>query len=1620
MRIRDIRHFRTFYKKDVRKIEGNNRDENFIGSSVSIGGETKFGFFDIYHGHKPEEDGIEGFLRGFLDMAQDSQAVYEFLQNAVDSNSTTFEMHYDDNYFLAFNNGSQFDFNGISSILNVGISTKSKDSSSIGKFGIGFKLIHRLVGKESGLEELRNLSGPILFSWGRYSELTELKNFSEKNKIITTKDTYTKSTLNKFESTKDLPWLFKILLTNFPCQPEENIKDLEYKEKSNSFNKLEVIELAKWAKNKITKNETNHRLNNGSLFFLKLGEGKSNSLSNTKIEKGIEFSLSILNKIAKSQNKNGVSEVRINDTPFSAKKLYFEEFIIEFDSEEFNRVNPQRRGDNDTSDLQIIIGFMDYRLALQEIKASPNFYLFFPLSEEVHNVSFIIHSTGFYNASQRTNLQGNENSKNGINETLLLIATEKIKQKLFEYSANERFRKRFLKIYSNLLLSNKATENHRNWVDNCLILPIFEVIKSRIPTQKGYSNTQENVKVKDTDLNISLSDFGCSEIEWFVWNEKEDKVLIDEVRKPEKLHLKKWNIIDMLRYAIKHGKINTVNEWIKQADRDTYSTFINEIDENICERDLSDISKIDFIKFYNGDYYSLDKLFLDYNLILTYEKVSKIKCELRSLGFITSNLNISEFTRLFGLISSKINEEELFKKIAEKCKQNHLNVIEKEKLFLSVSDFKGVGPDKLQSLELFKDTDGKIHPLSRMLPGTLQVPNWLSSFKIDLKEYFAKLDKYLVKESEIYDSIIYDNWDSITQRESTSIEGFYIQVTDYFQQNSDNRTLDKLDCIHTKSGFKKIEQIFFNPNLDIKGFEALQDAIFKIAEKPTPNKSIFRFLVEEKSPFRISKNDDISSLIDGTCELLLSELQAVLKFAKKNKEKLFLTVHIQKKDEDLFLLTKHSQSAYQYYSNHKDVIGLLSNQEKFKLLPTEFDVTEFMSLGILSEKELNLKILETLGFEKALLPVIEESDNDVKTAYLSKLDALLLEKGKAYNKDSFEHRCLELAINCYGDKFQEIFSAKILVEGKFRIKDFAVSNEIKFENTKLFLSTVLPFYGGKSDIITAIINQFKDFNKSELKSRVFPISYKNKHEVCSELQAEYQVLQNIEQFEFLIYYSKETNKNHFTSFDLRELQELDILSFCFRKKITDVNKYEIFEFKDKIYPSEFALESEVLPNWVLSWVSDDNKQEEKLEFLKQLGLHIENSDVLNVRNFFKTSQSEDIQKDIVGLSESLLVNTLKWLHVNCYEFDNLDEKRLNALKKVYNRINHYSKEIPLLYINEISDIKTNYSLDVSEAKKYYFETSQIEDEQNVLVALKSKEFKLISLDFIKKWEEEIKDLSEIKIERLLDDEVLNENCEPWDNEAYKEWKKESNHKILIYKGEKLPYRNFFLEKEISAYTEGLSIKRGNDVFVCESVLYDIRKHLSEHLPPEELLSFYKSENNTSEIVQTLQNRLAQLEEKIKQLQKKSDWKESDTFQDDFDQVITGKEYNLITGYKAEAFVYEQLKEKGYKNLLWTNKSGTETNQKIKSKSGATYFIDEKFEAYDLTFTDKNEKLCYIQVKATTTSIDIADNIKMIITKGEWSFLQKQEYKEFYYMARVFNTRNYPTMKFFKMEFITGT
>jgi hypothetical protein len=90
----------------------------------------------------------------------------------------------DENKLIVINNGSVFSEEGIKSILNIGQSFGKQEPDKIGRYGIGFKLVHRLVGKSSGLDELLNKDnkgyrGPILFSWSDKSQFNDFLNSSE-------------------------------------------------------------------------------------------------------------------------------------------------------------------------------------------------------------------------------------------------------------------------------------------------------------------------------------------------------------------------------------------------------------------------------------------------------------------------------------------------------------------------------------------------------------------------------------------------------------------------------------------------------------------------------------------------------------------------------------------------------------------------------------------------------------------------------------------------------------------------------------------------------------------------------------------------------------------------------------------------------------------------------------------------------------------------------------------------------------------------------------------------------------------------------------------------------------------------------------------------------------------------------------------------------------------------------------------------------------------------------------------------------------------------------------------------------------------------------------------------
>lgn len=1264
---RNAFHFRKYFKE---QRSANYIDLNFIGAlHKPINKPPVEGFASLTVGNR--EDVGKYLSTVALNVAADDQAIYELIQNADDSKSSFFSVSYNEKYLLCINNGNYFSDNDMSAIINV--AGNFKEGEDIGTFGIGFKILHRLVGKDDGRDAIINdYYGPIIFSWNKPSQFEK---FINGDPIIITglgakgKENY------DYEKDKENAWLVKILYTCFPSNYKEPVRIGDYETRESKFDEAELLEmrtfLEKVLEDTNIKGEGRRKLQNGSIFFLKLGPGKKKFLDDgiDKIKSGLSYSFKFLNSLEK---------IYINGEEILEQKVDFYSKSYPVLSDEFSQVNPK----NKKRDIKFTFAFYkDYRKA-ENLREGivPNLYTFFSMDEEKNGFNFLLHCNAFDMSNNRRHLQSNSQ----INEKLLPLIANDIN--LYLEKQKDKNRDLFLSLYANLLLSNEPVSKPH--LKNYFFKFLKDYLHQNIPTQSGFSSNSENVKIKTTYLPIKPSDFDCPEIEWFVWfNEKTDKALIDEARSSEKLKLQKWDIVDLLKYAISKGKIEPINNWIKTANQKhfedlskkdyTYLSLIQEIDKNTLEKDIPIISQIKLFRFSDGNFYSIVEIISNPNLILIYEKVLPIKRELRTLGFIVSDLNLSFrkegadttlYSNLEKLIVPKIDEESLYKVIAEKCKVNILRPEQKHNVFFTLKDFNRVGPETLKDLELFKDAFGNIRPLRNLLKeGDTRIPNWLNNFKINPYEYINKLDEYLVKDKDVYQSIIYKNWDFIIGQK-LNIAEFYTQVTDYYKQNPENQKLDKLSSIFTNDGFKKVEQVFFNTNLNSHYFYELQNAILKISDKAMPSKLIFDFLIDDNSPFKVSRNDTFSSLITSYYNLTYSETVAVLSFAKTNNERLFSIASIENQADD-FLLAKHNHSIFQYYSSRKEINELLFDQPNFKLFPQKFNPSDFKELGILQDKELYMQIIQTLEFSENLLPVVRECDKEVQLSYLNKVKNLALEEGKIYDKGSFEHRCIKLAIDCYDNTFQTQFAPKIIINNSIRIKDIAVKDDINFDNFTLSLATVLPEYKGVSDIITKIINQFTDITKTELSEKVFPISNKKKEDIFTELIAKFPTLQYIEQFAFLLYYSKQIGKNLFTNQSLTGLVNIEILQFAYEQKFTELNAFVDLSLQNKIYPSELGIEIEKLPPWVLSWiVGEDNLK--KLDFISQLGVHTIQSTIGQLRNYFinkTTFDLNDIAKDSILSNGKLLINTLLFIKEKSIEISG--DKQYLVLKEIVRVIN---------------------------------------------------------------------------------------------------------------------------------------------------------------------------------------------------------------------------------------------------------------------------------------------------------------------------------------------------------------
>jgi hypothetical protein len=1036
MKIKNIRQYRTFYKENVRDLP--NRNEHHMGTfRLNEDGKREFGWFEVYHGDKEgygkAEQGIGNFLQSFLDMAKDGQAVYEFLQNAVDAGASHFTMAWGKdeidghNYVLIANNGKMFNFDSIRSILNVGSSTKTADSQSIGKFGIGFKLAHRLVGKENGLDELLGTepSGPILFSW-KNGEITNLADADPRPEPVSIDFN---TNYDKVEIIDNYPWLFKILITCFPALPEnefikENIVLTNGRAASSPvFSRNELGALHRWVSNyREILNEQTYK--EGSLFFIKLGSGKENDLADKNLGEGVRFSLAILQETAEADKKAHqlLSTVQLNkDEPIHKPDLHYHYFKItkKEHAEDYLYVrfgvrsideltNDQKAKFDKEDDIEVLFGFRGYDQIGDYFKGAPNFYLYFPLSEEVHNFNFVLHSNAFYKASSRTFLHKGTQGEDGINERLLRIIAKRLEMELISIYENKEYDK-FLDLYTALLTSSESNVYERQWVKEPFIDEITKVLKKLIPVRQSmqdnhFTLTHLQPKIKKTNIEVSPVIYGVSSFNWFYWGPESPDLIREKTF--QKLNPLPFDVFTLLQ---KQDISTHVNKWI-ETDTSRINLIFEELQYFNKERVQSDnfknnLKALKLFHFDDGQLLSDNEIseVQDDGYLIIHNNLATIKDNLKKIGLKTSLTNLDDYD-FFRHYSPYLNTNGQLRsqaKIIEIISNGQINLLshsEKLSIFIVLRDMieEGRRKERLLELRLFKNTKGDCVKIKHLLKSSDK--SWLTQYIIDSSERSKEIEFYLESdESNVFTSVIQPFWQDIANKiislPSTQRFSILNEVEDYYKKGNveEDENLSTLTKTFFFTGeIKEVSSPFYHnqlTKLDADRYDEIQKLLNDTFNFQIPDRE-FLFGYELEC-LKIDNNAEI--LTSDFFKLNSKQILDFLQFVGNVGIDIFTNYHITE-DEDTFTLIKAVEKNYFPKGNtHLDAYIEKHHRTIFTKLPNS--LSKFGNLVPYRNETLYSEIIKLSSQEnsESLIEVVSTASLDIKIQLFNKLNEVVLD-----------------------------------------------------------------------------------------------------------------------------------------------------------------------------------------------------------------------------------------------------------------------------------------------------------------------------------------------------------------------------------------------------------------------------------------------------------------------------------------------------------------------------------------------------------------------------------------------------------------------------------------------------
>lgn len=962
LKIKNIQQYRTYFKEEVRQSP--NRDEHLLSNFYldRKTGKKSFGWFDLFHGQKGSEGelperGIRKFLMSFLNMAKDRQAVYEFLQNAVDEDSTHFSMIWGtdevdgQDYLLVANNGEMFSTDDVESILNIGASTKTFDSQNIGKYGIGFKLAHRLVGKDDGLNELiRDYTGPVIFSWKN----NEIKDLASPETILTKPIDF-----NEEEVSSD-PWLFKILLTCFPCLPENEWVP-EFPRLLNGeptpkalFPKEEVAALSRWTA-KLMQKTGEYSYEKGSLFFMRLGEGKAAQLQDENLSEGVKFSMGLLSEMTQKNGGKGkeLQQVQLNDDEaIQMPELKYENFKIEEEDPEYENIygDEKEKKEGAKSYVEYIIGFKSYNEIEGFFEGAPNFYLYFPLSEEVHQLNFILHCSAFDNSSSRVFLQ---EGGNGRNEQLFKTLVGRVEERMRDWA--EKDPTRFLDLYAAFLSSGQSENENRQWVNHAFLKPLNKMLQSIVPVRTSLLKdsfwlknikSKYDIRFKDTQIDIDLENWVLHNIRWFYWDKEHYPDFTFKAQ--EKLEIKPFSLFNLLKVK---GAAEKINAWLEEkieGKPDRIEIVLEELDKEFIAKWIKEIKEnlfdLKILEFTNGEVLSFNELAdkQSEGYFIMHNKLADVKNILIKAGFKTTKLDFNKFDFIntisnhLGADSQLRGHTELVRLFSDSIDESiiiQLSVEEKHKIYEAFKNLNEQDRHKrMRELKLFKNKAGKIVPLKNLLKETSI--SWLKQYCIDPNEFKPKMVYFQDEPGLMYSHIIFPFWTDISSIISEDLnEAISIvkEIKNFYNAATDKEELSEIKQVFFKGELRDNKSVYYHSqliNFVPEQYMALQSLLYTHFQLVLPDQWYLQFLKE--APFSQVSAD--LNFLTHTIQIKREELLLLLDFCSKVEVNLF-NHRLIREEEGVF-----------YLEELKELSNCFSTNEKLITYIQKYHLSDFVPL----------------------------------------------------------------------------------------------------------------------------------------------------------------------------------------------------------------------------------------------------------------------------------------------------------------------------------------------------------------------------------------------------------------------------------------------------------------------------------------------------------------------------------------------------------------------------------------------------------------------------------------------------------------------------------------------------